>query len=544
MSMKFPSMTSGINTHITMNNVPMNNVTMSSLTTTTTTCSSTTTTTTAAVSAAISPVVNDQQFYTPPKLPVKDPPYISKTTPVLQQQPGGFTPKHADKCAQKFAGNNPALTNVYTMLGQLTEQNKNILFEVKKIPTLVKSVESVKKEMNSRFANLSQRVLVNENEITATKTLIHNKGLAIDNIKHNINKLKEDNKKISEGLSNLDARMNEMGDKTVSYDCGMDDDHPLKILVDNIKATQGELMSRLGVLEGNGDRVEFLKKKQTNILTRLDTLEKPGTGGDSIPADIEQRLAHLENPPKDRINIPADFEHRIARLEKASKDRTTLNHVSTNGVASNNNDDNEKKNEEERLKKKLVSFKDAVVTADTLILMDSNGKHIDTERIQKNETFQSFRCYTFHDVDRFFQEATFQVNPTRLVLHVMTNDVEAATKDELIAKFKETLNIARRTLPESKFYVSLVLTRKKDDPLNETIVELNKGLVAVCENNLRTQYMNHASITTDYIYDDKHFDSGGLFIFLANLRFALFGLMPGAHRQRRGGGQRRAGGRR
>ena len=125
-----------------------------------------------------------------------------------------------------------------------------------------------------------------------------------------------------------------------------------------------------------------------------------------------------------------------------------------------------------------------------------------------------------------------------MVLHVGTNHIGQDDETSILGSFKRIISCIMRKFPNTRVIVSLIPVRqRKHDPLNNNISSINKKL-SMCEETCRVSCFSNANITHGYFYDDKHFDTGGLFIFLCNLRFALFGQLPppprkGRNRSRR-----------
>ena len=85
--------------------------------------------------------------------------------------------------------------------------------------------------------------------------------------------------------------------------------------------------------------------------------------------------------------------------------------------------------------------------------------------------------------------------------------------DELKSKF-----------PDARIYVSSIFTRKtKETELNKIIKEVNTTLENHIDITEQVTYIDNQHIVTSHLCDDKHIDTKGLFIFLCNIRFNLFG---------------------
>ena len=128
---------------------------------------------------------------------------------------------------------------------------------------------------------------------------------------------------------------------------------------------------------------------------------------------------------------------------------------------------------------------------------------------------------------RYLRDATIVKHPKRVLLHVGTNDIDICDEVELISKFKDTILNIRSKMPNTKIYVSQIFTRRRpDDPINKLTCIVNEEISLFCEEKIRVATFSNSNITCNQFYDNKHIDTGGLYIFLCNIRFALFGKMP------------------
>ena len=100
-----------------------------------------------------------------------------------------------------------------------------------------------------------------------------------------------------------------------------------------------------------------------------------------------------------------------------------------------------------------------------------------------------------------------------------------------------TINALKNKFCDSRIYVALILPRKKGDEINRLIKEINKVLLSLCH-KLNVTPMSTSNIHSHQLYDDKHLDVSGLYVLLANIRFALFGQMPSSPTEKGHAGKR------
>ena len=435
--------------------------------TTTTTTSSTTTTATTMVNPSASTNLPINVTFSAPISAGYLTPRASDTT--IKPK---FTPQLVNSCTVKMKDNNLITSNLYEVLGELTEKVKQIAKDTEQLSDIKCSVTVLRTEVNERFAGLSARVLSNEEELHKLKQALHNKT--------------EGHKQLKTKVSNLEAKVNdtkekvdEAQDKTMPYEY---DDSKLSTQTNNLQTKQDELLSRIGVLEGKEDTLDKFRRDIQVIRDQVSSLQ----------------------------------------TWKNSKVSTT---TTTDAP-------NTKSTPAETKKRKEPSYKERSVKTDNVILIDSNGKGIDPSRMHKSESCERFTCYTLEHVQQFLNEVTITKQPKRLLLHVGTNDVDHGSADEIADKFGRTLTLIREKMPETRILVSRILRRKRSDhPLKETIQSLNDKLVTICDNHSRT--LSFSNDNVNKFYDDKHVDSDGFRVLVGNFKFVLFGIMPAMPRRQK-----------
>ena len=87
------------------------------------------------------------------------------------------------------------------------------------------------------------------------------------------------------------------------------------------------------------------------------------------------------------------------------------------------------------------------------------------------------------------------------------------------------LKTIKHALPDSKIILSSLLPRKENDLL-EKYNEINKYLLTVTLNDNNILLMDNKQVKQHLLVDNKHLNKSGFFIFLANIRFILFGILP------------------
>ena len=370
--------------------------------------------------------------------------------------------------------NNSITSNLYEVLGELTEKVKQIAKDTEQLSDIKCSVTVLRTEVNERFAGLSARVLSNEEEIQKLKQALHNKNDGHKQLKSKVTTLEAN-------VNDLKAMVDETQDKTMPYEY---DDTKLSTQINNFQTKQDEVLSRIGVLEEKGDTLDKFRRDIQVIRDQVSSLQTWKNSNSTITTT------------------------------------DTLNTKSTPTVTK---------------KHKEPSYKDRSIKTDNIILIESNGKGIDPNRMHKTESCERFTCYTLDHVQQFLDEVTITKQPKRLLIHVGTNDVDHGSADEIADKFERTLILIREKMPGTRILVSRILRRKRSDhPLKNTILSLNDKLITICDNHPRT--LSFSNDNVNKFYDDKHVDTDGFRVLVGNFKFVLFGIMPAtARRQSRRG---------
>lgn len=91
------------------------------------------------------------------------------------------------------------------------------------------------------------------------------------------------------------------------------------------------------------------------------------------------------------------------------------------------------------------------IDADVVILIDSNGKHIREDILDKGSSVAKILCYTVPDAIKIIENAIFIKPPKKILFHIGTNDIELATRRLLRRKWTNFFTSRARDYNIHKF---------------------------------------------------------------------------------------------
>ena len=234
---------------------------------------------------------------------------------------------------------------------------------------------------------------------------------------------------------------------------------------------------------------------------------------------INRKINHLDNFIK---NIP-----KVSVIESTTEDVIRrIENLEEKSLQKNNNfnTDNIKvqTNHQER--------NNIIADTDNLILGDSNTKHINTKILDKDSTTRQHTCYTFKEVIDYFKKVIIKIQPKNILIHCGCNDIDNYEEDALkiIGDIEEVIKIAREKFPESRIILSTLLPRK-ERKLDTVIAQLNDFIIQLPKRYLNISIMNNSMISKYELEDKKHLNRRGFYVFITNLKFTMFGILPNMH---------------
>lgn len=164
---------------------------------------------------------------------------------------------------------------------------------------------------------------------------------------------------------------------------------------------------------------------------------------------------------------------------------------------------------------------DYVFNSEVIFVHDSNGEKVRADILHHRTSVQKVLAYTVPEAIEIFSRATFASVPRKIMLHIITNDVEIATNaTQIEGKFTELLELLRVRCPDSEIFFSSVLPRRD---LTKRPHQMNLILERIAASRPGCHMIVHNNISAEMLSDKKHLNKTGFFLFLANIRFVMFG---------------------
>ena len=203
-----------------------------------------------------------------------------------------------------------------------------------------------------------------------------------------------------------------------------------------------------------------------------------------------------------------------------------------NGRATKSNPHENRNNRED------PQTKDTGKLAKTLIIMDSNQKHL-TPDLWKNSTVHF--CPTANELSSKCSSLLHKHNPDMVLIHTGVNDLDKVDGATVARSLAQTVQKMNNMRPNLKIIVSEITPRKinKDDQVilcNQhlhTYFEAMNNVVMAIHSNLRTE-------NWEFHEDDKHFLQASIGKFASNLKVALRKTIGMAERPKKKIGQRKS----
>ena len=174
-----------------------------------------------------------------------------------------------------------------------------------------------------------------------------------------------------------------------------------------------------------------------------------------------------------------------------------------------------------------VNYIGTKVAAKYLLLTDSNLARIKPNLLNKEIKGMKVFCPTFKQTLRFLDQVEVETQPTNILFHCGTNDLENSDFSEIkfeddfilvLKKMREVFSLARivvsSLLPriEMKFYCA--------------IRNLNDFMAGCCSVSHKMIFMRNHNIKMNMLRDNKHIDMIGFRIIISNIRYFLFRRIP------------------
>ncbi|KAL9977183.1 hypothetical protein ACROYT_G014561 [Oculina patagonica] len=156
---------------------------------------------------------------------------------------------------------------------------------------------------------------------------------------------------------------------------------------------------------------------------------------------------------------------------------------------------------------------------DIIILIDLNGKYIDTTKLSRDKQTRKLFCATIMVATKTITDSVLD-RPSHIIIHVGTNDIEHSSVDFCSSKFQSLVEIAPQKYPSSKILISSLL--KRCDATDHRRSELNSKLGSICAPFLNVHLVNNENVPIDCLYDNKHLKRRKIGALVANLKDVIY----------------------
>ena len=166
-----------------------------------------------------------------------------------------------------------------------------------------------------------------------------------------------------------------------------------------------------------------------------------------------------------------------------------------------------------------------IIDCDLLLLVDSNGKFIQEDKINKNLKCQKLSSMKLENLKNMLNNAKFKKLPIKVFINIGINNLETDTTHEIISKYEDCIEILRSKIPNVLIYISSIFLRKDKKFYNESI-EINTCMENYSKIHQNVHFINNCNIENNQMADAKHLNRNGLFTLITNLKYVLFGFLP------------------
>ena len=150
--------------------------------------------------------------------------------------------------------------------------------------------------------------------------------------------------------------------------------------------------------------------------------------------------------------------------------------------------------------------------------MDSNGKFIGTNKFIYNGTVDKLFTPTIAAAIETITNKTFD-NPSTLVIHTGTNDIEHSTLDSCFENFQTLIDLTAQKYPATEIVISSLITR--NDGYDSKRFQLNNKISWI-RSYANVHFVNNENITQEVLYDHKHIKRRKIIILVTNLKDCIY----------------------
>ena len=147
---------------------------------------------------------------------------------------------------------------------------------------------------------------------------------------------------------------------------------------------------------------------------------------------------------------------------------------------------------------------DKQIKCDIVILMDSNRKYIQRNKLFPNQKVHVLPCPTIEKAKETLANPKFYGQHT-IIIHTGVNNVEYNSVEDINEKLNVLLLSCKTTYPQTAIYISSITPRKDD--LNEVVIKVNHLVARELEDSkyYGIKLIDHSDLDKpEFLYDAKH----------------------------------------
>ena len=147
-----------------------------------------------------------------------------------------------------------------------------------------------------------------------------------------------------------------------------------------------------------------------------------------------------------------------------------------------------------------ITPKPKIIDCDLLLLVDSNGKLIQEDKINKNLKCQKFSTMKLEDAKDIVLKAKFKTCPVKVLMNVGINILDSDTSNEIRNKYEDCIEALKSKIPNVAIYVNSIFLRKGNKFYNETI-EVNTFMKIYSKLHQNVHFINNCNIENNQMFD-------------------------------------------
>ncbi len=271
------------------------------------------------------------------------------------------------------------------------------------------------------------------------------------------------------------------------------------------------------------DELQQLKKNTSSSITELTRALRE--------LQDENRTLRLqfckleEDTEKREVNFSRQLQDMREQLQKNIKDNTLHCNTAPNKPNYTNTECVPTTNTQTPAATQASPAQPPEPDPDVLLLVDSNGKFLDPQKLFPHQKVTAKRCSTTGHAHQIIRD--FTGHPSCIIIHTGTNDLHSLRNSTSDAVRKMAENTSKK-FPESRMIISTLLPRHDTPP--HIIYGINAEISRGCSALPNVHLAHHHHIGLQHLYDGLHLHKDGVRIFAKSLKDAALGRSPASPR--------------